>query len=40
VVKLVFPRGDAANLLFDFDPNGKITGFSLMSWRETELIDD
>jgi hypothetical protein len=31
VVKLVFPRGDAASLLFGFDTNGKITGISLMS---------
>jgi hypothetical protein len=31
VVKLVFPRGDAASLLFGFDAQGKITGISLMS---------
>jgi hypothetical protein len=31
VVKLVFPRGDAASLLFGFNANGKITGISLMS---------
>jgi hypothetical protein len=31
VVKLVFPRGDAASLLFGFNGNGKITGISLMS---------
>jgi hypothetical protein len=30
VVKLVFPRGDAANLLFGFDRAGKITGISLL----------
>jgi hypothetical protein len=31
VVKLVFPRGDAASLLFGFNANCKITGISLMS---------
>ena len=31
VVKLMFPRGDAASLLFGFDAEGKITGISLMS---------
>ena len=31
VVKLVFPRGDAASLMFGFDAAGKITGISLMS---------
>ena len=31
VVKLVFPRGDAASLLFGFNAEGKITGISLMS---------
>lgn len=31
VVKLVFPRGDAASLLFGFNADGKITGISLMS---------
>ena len=30
-VKLVFPRGDAASLLFGFDAEGEITGISLMS---------
>lgn len=30
VVKLIFPRGDAASLLFGFDPAGKITGISLL----------
>lgn len=30
-VKLTFPRGDAASLLFGFDENGKITGIVLMS---------
>jgi hypothetical protein len=29
-VKLTFPRGDAASLLFGFDANGKITGIVLM----------
>jgi hypothetical protein len=31
VVKIVFPRGDAASLLFGFDAQGKIAGISLMS---------
>lgn len=30
-VKLVFPRGDAASLLFGFNAQGKITGVSLLS---------
>lgn len=30
-VKLTFPRGDAASLLFGFDSNAKITGIVLMS---------
>jgi hypothetical protein len=31
LVKLLFPRGDAASLLFGFDAAGKITGISVMS---------
>jgi hypothetical protein len=31
VVKLVFPRGDAASLLLGFNAEGKMTGISLMS---------
>jgi hypothetical protein len=31
VVEIVFPRGDAASLLFGFNPQGKITGISLLS---------
>jgi hypothetical protein len=31
VVKLLFPRGDAASLLFGFDAEGKITGISITS---------
>ena len=31
VVKILFPRGDAASLLLGFNPDGKITGISLMS---------
>ena len=31
VVKLVFPRGDSANLLIGLDAEGKIAGLSLMS---------
>jgi hypothetical protein len=31
VVKLLFPRGDAASLLLGFDAEGKITGINLMS---------
>jgi hypothetical protein len=30
-VKLTFPRGDAASLLFGFNAEGKITGVVLMS---------
>jgi Spy/CpxP family protein refolding chaperone len=30
-VKLLFPRGDAASLLFGFDVEGKITGVAIMS---------
>ena len=30
-VKLTFPRGDAASLLFGFNKEGKITGIALMS---------
>ncbi len=31
LAKILFPRGDAASLLFGFNLNGKITGISLMS---------
>jgi hypothetical protein len=31
VVKILFPRGDAASLLIGLDPQGKISGISLMS---------
>jgi hypothetical protein len=31
VVKLVFPRGDAASLMFGFNDDDKITGITLMS---------
>jgi hypothetical protein len=31
LVKLIFPRGDAASLLIGFDTQGKITGINLMS---------
>jgi hypothetical protein len=31
VVKLVFPRGDAASLMIGLNPEGKITGLNLMS---------
>ena len=31
LVKLVFPRGDAASLLIGFDSHGKITGINFMS---------
>ena len=31
VVKLIFPRGDAASLLLGFNSEGKITGISLLS---------
>jgi hypothetical protein len=30
-VKLIFPRGDAASLLFGFDAEGRITGVAIMS---------
>jgi hypothetical protein len=30
-VKLIFPRGDAASLLFGFDTEGKITGVAIIS---------
>jgi hypothetical protein len=30
-VKLVFPCGNATSLLFGFNPEGKITGVSLLS---------
>ena len=30
-MKLIFPRGDAASLLFGFDVEGKITGVAIMS---------
>ena len=30
-VKLVFPRGDGASFLFGFNPEGEITGVSLLS---------
>jgi hypothetical protein len=30
-VKLVFPRGDAASILFSFDAEGKITGIGIQS---------
>ena len=30
-VKLIFPRGDAASLLFGFNAEGKITGVAIMS---------
>ena len=30
-VKLIFPRGNAASLLFGFDVEGKITGVAIMS---------
>jgi hypothetical protein len=30
-VKLIFPRGDVASLLFGFDVEGKITGVAIMS---------
>jgi hypothetical protein len=30
-VKLIFPRGDAASVLFGFDTEGKITGVVVMS---------
>jgi hypothetical protein len=31
IVKIVFPRGDAASLMFGFNAAGKITGINLMS---------
>jgi hypothetical protein len=31
VVKIHFPRGDAASFLMGFNPEGKITGVTLMS---------
>jgi hypothetical protein len=31
LVKLIFPRGDAASLLIGFGADGKITGINLMS---------
>jgi hypothetical protein len=31
LVKLIFPRGDAASLLIGFDARGKITGIDFMS---------
>ena len=31
VAKVLFPRGDAASLLFGFNAQGKITGITLMS---------
>lgn len=31
LMKILFPRGDAASLLFGFDTTGKITGVTLMS---------
>jgi hypothetical protein len=31
VVKIVFPRGDAASFMMGFNADGKITGISLMS---------
>ena len=31
VVKIAFPRGDAASLMFGFNSEGKITGITLMS---------
>lgn len=31
LVKLIFPRGDAASLLIGFDAQGKITGINFMS---------
>jgi hypothetical protein len=34
VVKILFPRGDAASLLFGFDTAGKITGISLIGMAE------
>jgi hypothetical protein len=31
LVKLHFPRGDAASLLFGFNAEGKVTGIGIMS---------
>jgi hypothetical protein len=31
IVKIAFPRGDAASLMFGFNTEGKITGVNLMS---------
>jgi hypothetical protein len=31
VVKLTFPRGDAASLMFGLNTQGKITGVTLLS---------
>ncbi len=31
VVKIAFPRGDAASLMLGFNARGKITGITLMS---------
>ena len=31
LVKFIFPRGDAASLLFGFDAGGKITGIGVES---------
>ena len=31
LAKILFPRGDAASLLFGFNQDGKITGISLLS---------
>ena len=31
VVKIIFPRGDAASLMMGLDEDGKITGISLLS---------
>jgi hypothetical protein len=31
IIKIAFPRGDAASLMFGFNADGKITGINLMS---------
>lgn len=31
LVKLIFPRGDAASILFGLDPQGKITAISIVT---------
>jgi hypothetical protein len=31
MVKLLFPRGDAASILFGLDPQGKITAISIVT---------